>query len=122
MIRAKLFALQIEPAEQLLFFGSEFDEAHAVAAVAAVVSFMDAQGVPHTLRVHLNGPLRQCGFQFLHVPKREIDRLRGTAQFFGDAAGVDGGKTVVTQHIDRRVDDLLFGDLPYSWHKHHPVI
>ena len=42
-------------------------QAHAVAAVAAVVSFMDAQGVPHTLRVHLNGPLRQCGLQFIHV-------------------------------------------------------
>ena len=33
LIYPRLFALQIEPAEQLLFLGSEFDEAHAVAAV-----------------------------------------------------------------------------------------
>ena len=107
LICPRLFALQIEPAEQLLFLGSEFDEAHAVAAVAAVISFVGAQRIPHTLRVQFDRTFCQSGFQFVHVLERKVDRLRGTAQFFGDAAGIDGRKAVVTQYLHRSVDNLF---------------
>ena len=107
LIWAKLLPLQIEPAEQLLFLGGEFDETHAVTAVAAVAALMGAQRIPHTLRVQFDCTFRQSGFQLVHVLEREVDRLRGAAQFFGHAAGIDGGKAVVTQYRHRSVDDLF---------------
>ncbi len=40
LIWAQLLALQIEPAEQLLFLCGELNESHPIAAVAAVVSLV----------------------------------------------------------------------------------
>jgi len=67
LICPRLFTLQIEPAKQLLFLGSEFDEAHAVAAVAAVAPLVGAQRIPHALCVQFDRALRQRGLQFVHV-------------------------------------------------------
>lgn len=67
LIWAKLLPLQLEPAEQLLFLGGEFDETHAVAAVAAVAPLVGAQRIPHALCVQFDRTLRQRGLQFVHV-------------------------------------------------------
>lgn len=119
LIRPQLIPLQIEPAEKLFFLCRELDKPHPIAAVEAVVSLMGTQRIPHALGVPLNGTLRQRGFQLLHVLKGKIDRLGGAAQFFGDAAGIDGGKTAVTQHLDSRINDLIPGDFFHSRHWHH---
>ena len=76
LVRLHLPALQIQPAEQLLFLRREFDEAHSVAAVAGVVPLVGAQGVLHALCVQRDGARAERGLQLVHVLKRRIDRLR----------------------------------------------